>query len=89
MGVLNDDKDFDSANITDIVLIPKIPNPRNIVNFRPINLCTVYELLHTFQQKHTGKKGYMALKLYISKVYDTIEWGFLKEVMLRIGFAKE
>lgn len=28
-------------DVTNIVLLPKIPNPTNMVNFRPINLCNV------------------------------------------------
>ena len=28
----------------------------------------------------------MALKLYISKSYDQVEWSFLKDVMLQMGF---
>ena len=29
---------------------------------------------------------FMALKLYISKSYDQVEWSFLKDVMLQMGF---
>ncbi|KAA3487457.1 reverse transcriptase [Gossypium australe] len=123
LRILNDGNDFDSINLMDIVLIPKILNPTSLVNFRPISLCTViykivvktianrlqevtvrcidsaqsafifgrliydnvllaYEILHTFRQKRTRKKGYMAVKLDMRKAYDRVEWGFLHEVML-------
>lgn len=32
------------------------------------------------------KKGRVALKLDISKAYDKVEWNFLKQVMMRLGF---
>ncbi|KAA3458727.1 reverse transcriptase [Gossypium australe] len=41
LRILNEGKDFKSLNSIDIVLIPKIPNPISLVNFRPISLCTV------------------------------------------------
>ncbi|KAA3476848.1 reverse transcriptase [Gossypium australe] len=113
---------FGHLNSTDIVLIPKIQNPSNLVKFRPIGLCTIlykivaktianrfqgvigncidaaqsafvqgslisdnvllaYEILHTFRKKPTGLKGFMAVKLDMSKAYDRVEWGFLKEVI--------
>ncbi|KAA3482263.1 reverse transcriptase [Gossypium australe] len=129
-GILNNDQSLGQLNSTDIILIPKTQNPTNLVNFRPISLCTVlykivaktianrfqsviggcidavqsafvlgklitdnvilaYEILHTFRQKRTGKKGYMAVQLDMSKAYDRVEWSFVKEVMTRMGFAEK
>ncbi|KAH1097584.1 hypothetical protein J1N35_014505 [Gossypium stocksii] len=53
------------------------------------NVLIAYEILHTLRQKCTGKKGLMAVKLDMSKAYDRVEWIFLKEVMIKMGFAKE
>ncbi|KAA3483968.1 reverse transcriptase [Gossypium australe] len=128
LGILNDGKETESANTTDIVLIPKVSQPITLVNFRPISLCIVmyklvtkiianrlqdviggciykaqtafipgrlisdnvllaYELLHTFRQKRTGKKGYMAVRLDMSKAYDRVEWDFVMQVMRKMGFS--
>lgn len=130
LGVLNNGKDFEGLNLTEIILIPKTSKTTNIGNFRPISLCTViykiiaktianrlqefigrcidnaqsafvpgrlisdnvliaYELLHTLRQKRTGKKRPMAIKLDMSKAYYRVEWAFLKEIMIRMGFAEE
>ncbi|KAA3464007.1 reverse transcriptase [Gossypium australe] len=128
LGILNDGKEIESANTTDIVLIPKVSQPITLVNFRPISLCTVmyklvtktianrlqdviggcidkaqsafipgrlisdnvllaYELFYTFRQKRTGKRGYMAVKLDMSKAYDRVEWDFVMQVMRKMGFS--
>lgn len=41
MGILHNGKNLGTLNSTDIVLIPKTQNPTNLVNFKPISLCTV------------------------------------------------
>ncbi|KAA3465141.1 reverse transcriptase [Gossypium australe] len=128
LGILNGSKGAEAINNTDIVLIPKVPHPSSMVNFRPISLCSViykivaklvanrlqgvigncidkvqsafvpgrlisdnvllaYEILHTLRKKRTGRKGYMAVKLDMSKAYDRVEWDFLKKMMLKMGFA--
>lgn len=51
------------------------------------NVLVAYEALHTMVTRLKGKKGYMALKLDISKAYDRVEWHFLKAIMRKLGFA--
>ncbi|KAA3480943.1 reverse transcriptase [Gossypium australe] len=51
------------------------------------NVLLAYEILHTLKQKRLGKKGFITVKLDMSKVYDRVEWNFIKEIMVQIGFA--
>ena len=50
------------------------------------NILVAYETLYTMHVRKKGKKGLIALKLYISKVYDWVEWPFLQGMMQKMGF---
>ena len=50
------------------------------------NILVAFETLHSMKNHKSGKTGYMALKLDMSKVYDRVEWPFLEEVMRKLGF---
>lgn len=41
LGVLNEGKEINSMNVTNIVLILKVLHPTNLMNFRPISFCKV------------------------------------------------
>lgn len=75
------DKCIDSAQST---ILPG----RLISDNIPDNILLAYELLHTLKQRRMGKNGYIVVKLDTSKAYDRVEWRFIKEVILRIGFEQ-
>ena len=50
------------------------------------NVLVAYEALHTMHGQKNGKTRSLALKLDVSKVYDKVEWNFLKQIMLKLGF---
>ena len=50
------------------------------------NILISFEILHYMKSKRQGNTAHMALKLDISKVYDKVEWDYLKGIMLKMGF---
>lgn len=38
-------------------------------------------------RRRRGKKGFISLKLDISKAYDCTEWGFLRHILTKLGFS--
>lgn len=51
------------------------------------NVLIAYETLHCLKSKRSGRMGYMALKLNMSKVYDHVEWDYLESIMAKMGFS--
>ncbi|XP_060959266.1 uncharacterized protein LOC133030514 [Cannabis sativa] len=53
------------------------------------NVMVAFEIMHYLKRRRTNKKGFMALKLDMSKAYDRVEWGFLSAIMSRMGFSEK
>jgi hypothetical protein len=53
------------------------------------NILAANETLHTMHSRMYGKKGYIAVKLDMSKAYNMVGWHFLEAVMVAMGFTKE
>ena len=50
------------------------------------NILLSSKVFHFMNHNHAKKRGYMALKLDMSKAYDRMEWDFLACVMAKLGF---
>lgn len=52
------------------------------------NAMTAFEVFHSMKHRKKGVKGFMAMKLDMSKAYDRVDWLFLESVMLKLGFCR-
>lgn len=50
------------------------------------NVLITHEILHYLQHSKAKVRCSMAIKTDMSKAYDRIEWGFLRNVLIRFGF---
>ena len=53
------------------------------------NVLVAFKLKYYLEHKREGKEGFVAIKLDMSKTYDRVEWGFIKQVMEKMGFHKK
>lgn len=53
------------------------------------NITMAFEMLHWIRNKRKRKTGHMAVKLYISKKYDGVQWEFLCWIMMKIGLPEQ
>ena len=51
------------------------------------NILVAFETLHHMKQHNSGKHGFMAIKLDMSRAYDRVEWVYLEKLMERMGFC--
>lgn len=50
------------------------------------NVMIASEIIHHMKNKMRGQRGEMALKVDIIKAYDKVEWGYLRAIMIKMGF---
>ena len=60
--------------------------PRRLISD---NVLVAFETMHSIDQRRKGKEAFMAVKLDMSKPYDTVEWAYLEAVMRRMGFHEK
>jgi hypothetical protein len=53
------------------------------------NALIAIEVIHAMKRKTKGHRGELALKINISKAYDKVDWGFLRGMLVRMGFAEQ
>jgi exonuclease III len=51
------------------------------------NILVAYELTHYMHKRKGGRDGVAAVKLDMSKAYDRVEWSFLENIMVKMGFS--
>ena len=53
------------------------------------NILIAFKSLHHLKNNCSGTQGYMAFKLDMSKAYDRVEWVFLEQILLKLGFHED
>ena len=50
------------------------------------NVIMAHEMLHSLKSRKRWARSYVAVKTDISKAYDCLEWSFLQDTMVHMGF---
>ena len=51
------------------------------------NIMMAFKTLHYMRNHSSRETGYMALKLDMSKAYDTVKWLYMEKLMKKMGFG--
>ncbi|CAM8996214.1 unnamed protein product [Rhodiola kirilowii] len=74
-------------------ILPEVISPQQtaFVKGRLItdNFLIAHEAAHYIRNTKRGKQVVGSLKLDMSKAYDRIEWSFLKEMLIQLGFSMD
>lgn len=52
------------------------------------NILMAHELTHKLKHLKKSNEGFLSIKVDMSKAFDRVDWRFLRQMMLKLGFAE-